>query len=91
MNKTEFVEAMAIEMDETKATAAKAVNAFLDIIQGTIVDEEKIQFPGFGTFTCTLRPARKGRNPSTGESIDIAATNQVKFKVGASLKAAVNE
>ncbi len=90
MNKTNFIKAMAIEMDSTIKEATKAVDSFLVLVPEILIDEGKLQFPGFGTFTLTERAARKGRNPSTGESINIAATNVVKFKVGATLKAAVN-
>lgn len=90
MNKTNFIKAMAIEMDSTITEATKAVDSFLVLVPEILIDEGKLQFPGFGTFTLTERAARKGRNPSTGESINIAATNVVKFKVGATLKAAVN-
>lgn len=91
MNKTEFTRLMKNELGMSMGQAGKVVDAFLALVQDVLIEDGKLQFPGFGTFTCTERAARKGRNPSTGESIDIAASNQVKFKVGATLKAAVNE
>lgn len=90
MNRKEFVEAVAMEMDVNKAVATESVNVVLEVIKEVLAEGDSIQFTGFGTFSVNERAARKGRNPSTGESIDIAARNVVKFKVGASLKEAVN-
>jgi len=67
MNKTNFIKAMAIEMDSTIKEATKAVDSFLVLVPEILIDEGKLQFPGFGTFTLTERAARKGRNPSTGD------------------------
>ena len=91
MNKTDFVKAMAIELEISQAVAGETVDVFLGLVTDIMNEDGKLQFPGFGTFTCTERAARKGRNPATGKSINIAATNVVKFKVGATFKAAVNE
>lgn len=90
MNKTAFIKMMAEELEIPKAQAASTVNVFLELIDVTLQDGNSVQFPGFGTFTVSERSARKGRNPSTGEEIDIAARNVVKFKVGNTLKSNVN-
>lgn len=90
MNKKQLIESMAMEMETTQVVASGAVNAFIDIVEDVLSSGNPVQLPGFGTFSVSERAARKGRNPATGESIDIPARNVVKFKVGAKLKAAVN-
>lgn len=90
MNKKQFTDAVAANMESSNADAHRAVEAVLFTIQEVLEMGESIQFTGFGTFSVKERAARKGRNPATGESIDIAAKNVVKFKVGATLADAVN-
>lgn len=91
LGKTDIVELLAAETETTKADASAAVTALLEIIQNELkTDGGKVTFPGFGTFSSTDRPEREGRNPSTGKAMTIAASTAVKFKVGATLKAAVN-
>jgi DNA-binding protein HU-beta len=84
MNKTELVKAVSTQKD-----AVKAVDALIEIISSTLAKEEKIQLIGFGTFEVRERAARKGRNPQTGEEIDIAASKVPAFKPGKELKEAV--
>jgi len=90
MNKTEFIDALASKTGLTKADSKKAVDAFLETVTDALKDGDKVSFIGFGTFESSKRSAREARNPRTGETIKIKATNQPKFKAGAALKEAVN-
>jgi DNA-binding protein HU-beta len=89
MNKTELVKAVSTQAELTQKDAAKVVEALFETISNTLAKEEKIQLIGFGTFEVRERAARKGRNPQTGEEIDIAASKVPAFKPGKELKAAV--
>ena len=89
MNKTEFITTIAEANTLTKKDAAIAVEAVLAGITNALANGDSVNFIGFGSFSTTDRAARTGVNPSTGESIQIAATTAPKFKAGASLKAAV--
>jgi DNA-binding protein HU-beta len=89
MTKSEFVDAVAGKTDLTKADASRAVEAFLDTIQETLRRGGDVNFSGFGKFSVSQRGARQGRNPATGETIQIAATVVPKFSAGAGLKKAV--
>ena len=80
MNKTELVKVVAEQAELTQKDAAKAVDALIEIISETLAQEEKIQLIGFGTFEVRERAARKGRNPQTGEEIEIAASKVPAFK-----------
>ena len=89
MTKTELVAAIAEKADLSKADAERALNAFQDIVQDTVgKGEDKITIPGFLSFEQTHRAARTGRNPRTGEPIQVPATKAVKITAGAKLKAA---
>ena len=90
MNKTELIEIVAKEADLKKKDADAAVSAVLNAIEKALVDGEKIQLIGFGTFEVKDRAAKTGRNPATGEAIDIAASKQIKFSAGKTLKDKVN-
>ena len=89
MNKTELVKVVAEQAELTQKDAAKAVDALIETISETLAQEEKIQLIGFGTFEVRERAARKGRNPQTGEEIEIAASKVPAFKPGKELKEAV--
>jgi DNA-binding protein HU-beta len=89
MNKTELVNAVAEQSELTKQDAAKAVDALFKTISDTLSKEEKIQLIGFGTFEVRERTARTGRNPQTGEEMQIAASKVPAFKPGKELKEAV--
>ena len=89
MNKGELIEAVARNTGESKALADKMVNETLDVIVGGVVSSGKVQITGFGTFEGRDRAARTGRNPQTGEAIDIAATRVPAFKAGKLFKDAV--
>ena len=90
MNKNDLVAAVAESTGLSKADATKAVDSMLDIIAANLKKGEEIRLAGFGTFAVTKRKASEGRNPRTGEKIQIAARNQPKFKAGKALKDAVN-
>ncbi|WP_428911977.1 HU family DNA-binding protein [Niallia sp. Krafla_26] len=89
MNKKELVRAVATQSELTQLDATKAVDALFETISNTLAKEERIQLIGFGTFEVRERSARKGRNPQTGEEIDIAASKVPAFKPGKELKEAV--
>ncbi|WP_338473199.1 HU family DNA-binding protein [Niallia sp. XMNu-256] len=89
MNKPDLVKAVATQAELTQKDATKAVDALFDTISNTLAQEEKIQLVGFGTFEVRDRSARKGRNPQTGEEIEIAASKVPAFKPGKELKEAV--
>ena len=89
MNKTELVDAVASRAGLSKADADRAVNAFVDAIEGALVRGEKVTVTGFGTFEVRDRAARMGRNPQTGAPLHIPATKSPAFKAGKGLKDAV--
>jgi DNA-binding protein HU-beta len=89
MNKQDLIEAILANKEagiESKAAAARAVDAVLDGITAGIKKDGLVQLIGFGTFSVKERAAREGRNPLTGEKIKIKASKTVSFKVGAGLK-----
>ena len=88
-NKAELIEKVASSADLTKKDATAAVEAVFDSIKDTLADGEKVQIIGFGNFEVRDRAARKGRNPQTGEEIQIPATKGPAFKAGKALKDAV--
>ena len=90
MNKTELIEVVAQNADLKKKDAEAAVNAGLAAIEDALVAGEKVQLIGFGTIEVKAKAARTGRNPSTGATITIPATKQVKFSAGKTLKDKVN-
>lgn len=89
MNKTDLVKAVSTQAVLTQKDAASAVDAIFSTITSALAKEEKIQLIGFGTFEVRERSARKGRNPQTGEEIEIAASKVPAFKPGKELKEAV--
>ena len=91
MNKTELIAAMAEQAELSKKDAEKALKAFVDIVGEELKKGEKVQLVGFGTFEVSERPERTGRNPKTGEVMQIAASTIPKFKAGKALKDLVNE
>jgi DNA-binding protein HU-beta len=90
MNKTELIEAISAETNLSKKDVDAVIKSFTNVVSNTLQKKESVQLIGFGTFETAEREARTGRNPSTGEEIQIAASTVVKFKVGAGLKAKVN-
>ena len=90
MNKNEFIDRVAAIADMTKADAGRAVDAVFDAITETLKKGDDVRLVGFGTFSAAKRPAREGRNPRTGETIQIKASVQPKFSAGKGLNAALN-
>ena len=88
MNKSDLIDAIASSTGSNKA--GRALEAVLDAITSTLKSGEKVTIPGFGTFEVRHRNARMGRNPQTGESIQIKASNTPGFKAGKALKDALN-
>ena len=90
MNKTELIDAIAAAADLPKASAARALDAVIDSVTDSLKKGDQVSLVGFGTFAVKHRNARAGRNPQTGATIQIAASNVPSFKAGKALKGAVN-
>lgn len=90
MNKSQLIDAIAAQADISKAAAGRALDAFMDTVKTQLQDGGSVELTGFGKFEVSQRAARSGRNPSTGETIQIAAAKSVKFKPGKGLKDSVN-
>jgi len=90
VNKSELIEAVAASADIPKAAAGRAVDAMVEAVTGALQAEDQVVLVGFGTFSVKDRAARTGRNPQTGEPIQIAAAKIPSFKAGKALKDAVN-
>jgi DNA-binding protein HU-beta len=91
MNKAELIDAIAAETQLPKKDVDAVIKSFTSIVTSTLSNKESVQLIGFGTFETSEREARTGRNPATGEEIQIAASTVVKFKAGAALKEKVNK
>ena len=85
MNKTQLIDAVAVESGLSKVDARKAVDAFIKTTGEQLKQGEKLALVGFGTFSVSERPARQGRNPQTGAKIEIEKKKIVKFKAGSEL------
>ena len=90
MNKNDLVASVAGGAGLSKADAAKAVDSVFDTITNSLSNAGEVRLVGFGTFSVARRRASEGRNPRTGEKIQIPASNQPKFKAGKALKQAIN-
>ena len=90
MNQGDLADAMAEATGAKRAEAAKVVEAVLDAIRDGLKRGEKVTISGFGVFETSRREARQGRNPRTGEAVEIAASTAIKFKPGKGLKDALN-
>ena len=90
MNKNDLVAAVARDCDHSTSGAASVVDAIFDEITSALRSGDEVKIAGFGSFSVAKRAARAGRNPRTGETIQIAASQQPKFKAGKALKDAVN-
>ena len=90
MNKSDLVDAIADSAGLSKADAGRAVDSFVSTITGALQSGQAVSLVGFGTFSVRDRAARTGRNPRTGETIQIAASKNPAFKAGNGLKDAVN-
>lgn len=90
MNKAELIDSIAASADIPKAAAGRALDAVIESIEGALKKGDSVALVGFGTFSVKDRAARTGRNPQTGQPIEIAAAKIPSFKAGKSLKDAVN-
>ena len=90
MTKAELIEAVASQAGVTKADAERSIGAFFDIVTATAKKDEKVAWPGFGSFSTSKSAARTGRNPQTGEAVKIAASTRMKFTSSSTLKDALN-
>ena len=90
MNKTELIAAIAEKTELSRKDAEKALKAFTEVVEEELKKGEMIQLVGFGTCEVSERAAREGRNPQTGETMQIAASKSPKFKAGKALKDAIN-
>ncbi|MBT8114342.1 MAG: HU family DNA-binding protein [Arenicella sp.] len=90
MNKSELIDLIAARADISKSSAGDALEAVLDGITGSLAMGQSVTLVGFGTFSVSRRAARDGRNPRTGATIRIKASNLAKFKAGKALKEALN-
>ena len=91
MNKTELIAAAAEQTGLTKKDTEKVINAALDAITAALVKGDKVQISGFGIFEVKEREARTGRNPRTGEPMEIAASKNPAFKASKTLKDAIDK
>lgn len=91
MNKNDLVAAVADDSGLSKKDAASAVDSVIDVITDALKTGDEVRLVGFGTFAVTHRAASQGRNPRTGETIEISASKQPKFKAGRALKDAIND
>ena len=90
MNKAELIDAVAEDAEIKKSEAARALDSAIENITNALKGGDSVTLVGFGTFTVRRREARMGRNPRTGEAIQIAASKNAKFKSGKGLKDSVN-
>lgn len=90
MNKKMLIDKIAEKTGTTKKAAGEQLDAVLDVIKDSMIAGQDVKIVGFGTFSVKERAAREGRNPMTGETIQIAASKSPKFKASKALKDAVN-
>jgi DNA-binding protein HU-beta len=90
MTKADLIDSLATKLDLQKALAERAVNTIFDDIEAALQKGDKVNVSGFGTFAVSARKARTGRNPKTGEAIEIPASKSAKFKPGKNLKDKLN-
>ena len=88
--KADIIDHIAEGADISKKEATDAFDAFLECVSSNLKNGERVQLPGFGSFSVSHRAARTGRNPATGAAIQIKASNGAKFKIGKDLKEALN-
>ena len=85
-----MISAMSDETGMTLKETQDVFDAFIKVVTGALIQDDKVTIPGFGTFSSKYRPQREGRNPSTGEALTISASNAPSFKAGKTFKDALN-
>lgn len=91
VNKSQLIDQIAADADISKAAAGRALDSFIESVSGALKDGDSVALVGFGTFGVKERAARTGRNPQTGQPIQISAATLPSFKPGKALKDAVNK
>lgn len=91
MNKQELVNAIANETGLSKKDTEATINSFVNVVSNALVNKDKVQLIGFGTFETRERAARTGKNPQTGEALNIPASTTAALKIGKSLKEKLNK
>ncbi len=90
MNKNELINVVATQLSKSRQEAEAFINTFIDVVSGEIARGNRVQVTGFGTFERKLKPSREGRNPKTGESLQIPAKYHPVFKAGKVFKELCN-
>ena len=90
MNKSELIDAVASQSGLSKADAGKTIDAFFEVLTNAVKSGDKVSWPGFGSFSTSESAARTGRNPQTGEAVNIAASTRMKFTASSALKGELN-
>jgi DNA-binding protein HU-beta len=90
MTKAELIEEVAKRADCSKADAERTIAAFFELVVTSTKQGEKVAWPGFGSFSTTQRKARTGRNPQTGQTVNVPASTAMKFTSSSTLKAELN-
>jgi DNA-binding protein HU-beta len=90
MTKAELVDAVADAAGVSKADAERTIGAYWDTIVSSVQKDDKVSWPGIGSFSLSKRAARTGRNPQTGEPVSIKASNAMKFTASSTLKSTLN-
>lgn len=91
MTKSELIEAVSTRIDVPRKRAEDVVNAVFDAMKGALLEDERIEVRGFGSFTIREYKAKKGRNPRTGAAVDVDEKRSVHFKAGKELRERVDE
>ena len=90
MTKAELIESIANSAGVSKTDAERTIGAFFDHVVSSAQNDDKVAWPGFGSFSASKRAARTGRNPQTGEPVNIAASTALRFSPSSTLKTALN-
>ena len=90
MNKSELIDAVAQQSGVSKADVGKTIDALFEVLTSAVKNGDKVSWPGFGSFSTSQSAARTGRNPQTGEAVDIAASTRMKFTPSSALKGELN-
>jgi len=90
MTKAELIDAVAKSAETSRADAERVLTAFFEVVVVNTKDDDKVAWPGFGSFSTTKSNARTGRNPATGEPVEIAAATRMRFTSSSTLKAVLN-
>ena len=90
MNKSELIDAVASRSGMSNADAGNTIEAFFEVLTAAVKSGDKVAWPGFGSFSTSQSAARTGRNPQTGEAVDIAASTRMKFTASSALKGELN-